>query len=70
MGNRIKEVIDQLPPQCKIIFRLVKEDELKYREVAEILHLSVKTVENQLSIALRKIGAAIHFDIKRTIASR
>ncbi len=70
MGKRIKEVIDQLPPKCKIIFKLVKEDELKCREVAEILHLSVKTVENQLSIALRKIGAAIHFDIRRTISSR
>ena len=59
-----------MPPKCQIIFRLVKEDELKYREVAEILNLSVKTIENQLSIALRKIGAAISFDIKRTISSR
>jgi len=70
MSKRVKEIIDQLPPRCKIIFKLVKEDELKYREVAEILNLSVKTIENQLSIALRKIGAAISFDIKRTISSR
>jgi len=70
MSKRIKEVVDQLPPKCKIIFRLVKEDELKYREVAEVLNLSVKTVENQVTIALRKIGAAIRFDIKKTISSR
>ncbi|HSC40290.1 MAG TPA: RNA polymerase sigma-70 factor [Chitinophagaceae bacterium] len=69
MGRRIREAVSQLPPKCQIIFRLVKEDELKYREVAEILNLSVKTVENQLSIALRKIGAAIHFDISKTISS-
>jgi len=70
MSRRVKEIVDQLPPKCKIIFKLVKEDELKYREVAEILNLSIKTVENQLSIALRKIGAALSFDIKKTISSR
>ncbi|MBS1567392.1 MAG: RNA polymerase sigma-70 factor [Bacteroidetes bacterium] len=69
MSKKIKDIIDQLPPRCKMIFRLVKEDELRYREVAEILNLSVKTVENQLSIALRKIGAAISFDINKTISS-
>jgi len=69
MSRRVKEIVDRLPPQFKIIFKLVKEDELKYREVAEILNLSIKTVENQLSIALRKIGAALSFDIKKTISS-
>src|ERR1700744_3474974 len=35
----IQKAIDQLPPKCKIIFKLVKEDGLKYRDVAEILDL-------------------------------
>lgn len=69
MMKRIKNAVDQLPPQCKLIFKLVKEDELKYREVAEILGLSLKTVENQVTIALRKIGNSIHFDIKKAISS-
>jgi RNA polymerase sigma-70 factor (family 1) len=63
----IKRSIDQLPPKCKIIFKLVKEDGLKYREVAEILNLSVKTVENQLAIALQKIGNTVSFDVNRTV---
>jgi RNA polymerase sigma-70 factor (family 1) len=63
----IKSAIDQLPPKCKIIFKLIKEDGLKYREVAEILNLSVKTVENQLAIALRKIGNTIRFDVTRSV---
>jgi RNA polymerase sigma-70 factor (ECF subfamily) len=63
----IKRSIDQLPPRCKIIFKLVKEDGLKYREVAEILNLSVKTVENQVSIALQKIGNTVSFDVDKTI---
>ncbi len=63
----IKRSIDQLPPKCKIIFKLVKEDGLKYREVAEILNLSVKTVENQVAIALQKIGNTVSFDVNKSI---
>ena len=65
----IQRAIDQLPPKCKMIFKLAKEDGLKYREVAEVLNISVKTVENQLAIALRKIGTAIRFDINKSISS-
>jgi len=63
----IKKAIDQLPPKCKIIFKLIKEDGLKYKEVAEILNLSVKTVENQVAIALQKIGNTVSFDVDKTI---
>jgi RNA polymerase sigma-70 factor (family 1) len=65
----IKRSIDQLPPKCKIIFKLIKEDGLKYREVAEILEISVKTVENQLAIALQKIGNTVRFDVNKTVPS-
>jgi RNA polymerase sigma-70 factor (family 1) len=69
MLSRIQKAIDQLPPKCKVIFRLAKEDGLKYREVAEILNISVKTVENQLAIAVQKIGSAVSFDIGKTLSS-
>jgi len=52
-------VIDQLPPRCKLIFKLIKEDGLKQKDVAELLGLSIKTVEAQLGIALKKIAAAL-----------
>jgi RNA polymerase sigma-70 factor (ECF subfamily) len=61
MIQQIQAAIYKLPPRCQLIFKLVKEDGLKYKEVAELLHLSVKTVENQMSLALKKIGAAINF---------
>ena len=67
MMNLIQKAIEDLPVKCKMVFKLVKEDGLKYREVAEIMDISTKTVENQLAIALRKIGTAVDFDIKRTI---
>ena len=66
MKKMIAEAINSLPTRCKLIFKLVKEDELKYREVAELLKVSIKTVETQMSIALKRIGEAIRFDPRKT----
>jgi RNA polymerase sigma-70 factor (family 1) len=55
--DKIREAVHQLPPQCRIIFQLVKEEGLKYKEVAAILHISILTVRNQVAIATRKIAA-------------
>ncbi len=57
--RQIRQVIRQLPPQCKLIFQMVKEDGLKYKEVAAILDISPLTVRNQLAIAIRKIGETL-----------
>jgi RNA polymerase sigma-70 factor (family 1) len=67
MLRRVHEVVEELPPRCKLSFKLVKEYGFKYREAAEILQVSEKTIESQLTIALRKISSAIHFDIGRSI---
>ncbi len=57
----IMQAINDLPPKCRIIFKLVKEDGLKYAEVAGLLELSVKTVEAQMAIALRRIRTHSEF---------
>jgi len=59
MFRRICAAVQSLPPKCRLIFKLVKEDGLRYKEVAELLNLSVKTVENQMAIALRKLGESV-----------
>jgi RNA polymerase sigma-70 factor (ECF subfamily) len=59
LNKRILQIVNELPTQCKIIFKLLKEDGLKQKEVAELLHLQPKTVENQLAIAIRRIASAI-----------
>ncbi|MBS1920624.1 MAG: RNA polymerase sigma-70 factor [Bacteroidetes bacterium] len=69
MIKQLNEIVDQLPPRCKLIFKLVKEDELTYKEVAELLHLSVKTIENQMTLAFKKIGVAIHFLLYHPVSS-
>lgn len=61
MLKYINQAIAGLPPKCRMIFRLVKENNLKYREVAELLDISEKTVENQMAIALKKLTASIQF---------
>lgn len=53
--SKMNEAIEQLPPQCKIIFKMLVNDQLAYKEIAEILNLSRKTVEAQIAIAYKKI---------------
>src|ERR1700691_2427606 len=65
----INKAIASLPTRCKLIFKLIKEDNLKYKEVAQILSISEKTVESQLAIAIRKIALAVNFDLRRAIPS-
>ena len=67
MMDRIKMAIDALPARCKMIFCLVRENDFKYKEAAEIMNISVKTVENQLAIALKKISISINFDLSRSL---
>lgn len=67
MLQKIEAAIQELPPRCKIIFKLIKEDRLRYKEVASILNISVKTIDNQLALALKKINKAISFDLGRTV---
>lgn len=67
MVARVEQAISDLPPRCKLVFKLIKEDGLRYREVAEILGISVKTIDSQLAIALQKIGKAINLNLKKVI---
>ncbi|HSZ34479.1 MAG TPA: RNA polymerase sigma-70 factor [Puia sp.] len=67
--TQINKAINELPTKCRLIFKLVKEDGLKYREVAELLHLSKKTVENQVGIALKKIHGVVNICLPRSIRS-
>lgn len=53
--GKIREAVDALPPRCKMIFKLIREDGLKYKEVAEVLNISIKTVDAQMVIAINAI---------------
>lgn len=53
----INAAIEELPPKCKLVFKLIREDNMKYRDVAEHLGVSIKTVENHLAAAIKKMRA-------------
>lgn len=52
---RLWTAIDSLPPKCRQVFILNKRDGLKYEEIADELGLSVNTVRNQISKALKML---------------
>ena len=51
----VNRAIEQLPERCREIFSLSRKEGLSYRQIAERLGISVKTVETQISIALKRI---------------
>jgi len=51
----ISLAIDGLPAQCQTIYRLSRDGGLSSKEIAEKLGISIKTVENQITIAIKKI---------------
>ncbi|MBL7702509.1 MAG: RNA polymerase sigma-70 factor [Ferruginibacter sp.] len=59
--KEVMKAVNDLPPKCRAIFKLVKEEGLKYAEVASLLDISVKTVEAQMVIALRRIKTHSEF---------
>jgi RNA polymerase sigma-70 factor, ECF subfamily len=53
--QKIEESIDSLPVKRREIFRLSREEGLKYREIAEKLNVSIKTVETQMGLAIKTL---------------
>lgn len=53
--SKFQQAIDILPGQSKLIFKLVKEEGLKCKEVAEVLQISIRSVENQVYRAIKKL---------------
>ena len=53
LEDRIRKTIDTLPVERRKVFVLSRFEGLKYKEIAERLNISVKTVENQMSKALK-----------------
>lgn len=53
LEERLHKALNTLPEQCRTIFQMSRFENLKYREIATRLEISVKTVENQMGKALR-----------------
>lgn len=54
----INAAIQDLPSKCRLVYSLVKDDGMKYQEVADTLDISIKTVEMHVGKALKRIKIA------------
>ena len=59
LNVRIEAIINDLAPECKKIFLLSRSEGKKHQEIAEMLHISIKTVETQINRALKKLRAEL-----------
>lgn len=57
LEERIMAAINTLPKQCRTIFMMSRYQEMKYADIAKTLDISVNTIENQISKALRILRA-------------
>lgn len=54
--SKMDSIICRLPAQTLLVFRLIKEDGMKYKEVAELLDISPRTVQTHMRRAIQKLG--------------
>ncbi|MCV9386335.1 RNA polymerase sigma-70 factor [Reichenbachiella ulvae] len=59
LQQRIDSALDSLPEKCRQIFEMSRFEDKKYKDIAEELDLSIKTVETQMSRALKVMRAAL-----------
>lgn len=59
LALRVERAIHSLPPQCRVIFLLNREGGLKYKEIAEQLNISIKTVETHMGRALKHLRSEL-----------
>lgn len=67
LEKMINQAISELPPKCREIFELQRFHGLKYNQIAQTLGISVKTVEAQMTKALKVLRERIESQIKQSI---
>jgi RNA polymerase sigma-70 factor (family 1) len=59
MAKKINSCVNELPPQCVMVFKLIKEEGFSYKKVSGILEISQNTIETHMRIALKRIRASL-----------
>lgn len=60
---QLNSAVDALPPKCKMIFKLIREEGLSRKDTAKVLNISVNTIDNQIAIAVNKIAETLGIDL-------
>ena len=53
LEKKFREALSELPEQCRTVFQMSRFEEMKYKEIADKLEISIKTVENHMGKALK-----------------
>ena len=53
----LENVLKEMPPKCREVFKMSKLQKMKYKEIAERLNISEKTVENHIGKAILSFSA-------------
>ncbi len=61
---KLERAIASLPTQCKLVFQLVKEEGFSYKEAADMLNISPKTVDAHLVNAIKKLAVVLKSEYK------
>lgn len=59
LAQLAQKAIANLPPRTQAVFKLIRTEEMSYKEVAETLHISTKAVEKEMMKALRLLRQAL-----------
>lgn len=62
LKKKLELATRSLPGKCQLVFKLIKEDGLSYKETAAILNISVKTVDAHLVTAVKKLTALLKME--------
>lgn len=55
----IHNIVEQLPDQCQLVFKMAKEQEMSYQEIAEELGISINTVKGHLKKAIQRLRSGL-----------
>ena len=59
LGQLLDRVIQALPPKRRLVFKMVKDENMSHKEVAEILEISERTVEVHLKLAIKDLRVSL-----------
>lgn len=59
LGQMLDRVIQELPPKRRLVFKMIKDENMSHKEVADILEISERTVEVHLKLAIKDLRVSL-----------
>lgn len=59
LERQIEKIVENMPPRCREVFKLSRQEQRSYSEIAQALEITTNTVETQIVKALRMLRAGL-----------